>query len=163
VRRHILGQVLGAVGFRRHLIRAGHHGKNVLVLGIALDRRAPDLVVRLRAHALALRCPAFCFRLGRALSALFLGDQRLAVCNRDLIVVGMDFAEGQKAVAIAAVIDESGLQRGLDASDFSKINIAAQLPTARGLEVEFLHALAAQHNHPGLLRMGRIDKHFVGH
>ena len=101
--------------------------------------------------------------IGRALGAFVLGDQRLPVGNRNLVIVGMDFAEGEKAVAIAAVIDESGLQRGLDASDFGEINIAAQLPTARGLEVEFLHALAAQHNHPGLLRMGRIDKHFVGH
>ena len=48
--------------------------------------------------------------LGVAVRALFLGDQRLSVGDRNLIVVGMDFAEGKKSVAIAAVIDESGLE-----------------------------------------------------
>jgi len=48
--------------------------------------------------------------LGRALRALVLGNQRLPVGDRNLIVVGMDFAEGKKAVAIAAVVDEGGLQ-----------------------------------------------------
>src|SRR6478735_388639 len=48
--------------------------------------------------------------LGRALRALVLGDQCLPVGDRNLIVVGMDFTEGKKAVAIAAVVDEGGLQ-----------------------------------------------------
>ncbi len=29
-----------------------------------------------------------------------------------------------------------------------------------GFEVEFLDAIAAQDNHPGLFRMGRVDQHF---
>ena len=66
---------------------------------------------------------------GGALGALVLGDQRLPVGDRDLIVVGMDFAEGEKAVAIAAVIDERGLQRRLDARDLGQIDVAAKLFT----------------------------------
>ena len=60
----------------------------------------------------------------------FLGfrlQQRLPVGERDLVVVGMDFGEGQKAVAIAAVIDEGRLQRRLYARDFREIDIAADL------------------------------------
>ena len=40
---------------------------------------------------------------------LFL-QQRLPVRDRDLVVVGMDFVEGEEAVAVAAVVDEGGLQ-----------------------------------------------------
>jgi hypothetical protein len=101
--------------------------------------------------------------LGVAMRTLFLRNQRLPVGNRDLIIVGMDFAEGQEAMAVTAIVDERGLQRGLYARNFGKVDIAAKLAAACGLEVEFLHAVAAQDDHPGLLRMGRIDEHLVGH
>jgi hypothetical protein len=101
--------------------------------------------------------------LGGALSALVLGDQRLPIGDWDLVIIGMDFAEGEKAVAISAVVDEGGLQRRLDARHLGQIDVAAKLLTAGGLEIEFLDTMAAQNNHPGLLRMGRIDEHFVGH
>jgi hypothetical protein len=42
-------------------------------------------------------------------------DQSLTVRHRDLIIVRMDFAEGEEAVAIAAIFDEGRLQRRLDA------------------------------------------------
>ncbi len=58
------------------------------------------------AHA----CAAIRFRLGITVRAFLLVDQGLTIGNRDLIVIGVDFAEGQKAVAVAAVIDEGGLQ-----------------------------------------------------
>ena len=45
-----------------------------------------------------------------ALRAAFFVDQGLPVGDRDLIVIGMDFAEGEEAVPVSAVIDESGLQ-----------------------------------------------------
>ena len=56
---------------------------------------------------------------GGAVLALFLGlargtlvglDQRLTVGDRDLVIVGMDFAEGEEAVAVAAIFDERRLQ-----------------------------------------------------
>ncbi len=103
------------------------------------------------------------FILGRALGAALFIDQGLPVSDRNLIVVGMDFAEGEEAVTIAAVIDKSSLQRRLDARHFRQINVAPKLLTLRGLEVEFLDAIAAQNDHPGLFRMGRVDEHFVGH
>ena len=136
-----------------------------------LDRLARTAVARparrraaaRRACAAAAAGAAVDLGLGVAMGALFLGDQRLPVGDRDLIVVGMDFAEGQEAVAIAAVVDEGGLQRRLYPRDLGEIDVAAQLPAVRRLEVEFLDPIAAQHHHPGLLRMGRVDKHLVGH
>ena len=66
---------------------------------------------------------------GGALGALVLGDQRLPVGDRDLIIIRMDFAEGEEAVAIAAVVDEGGLQRRLDARHLGQIDITAKLFT----------------------------------
>ena len=44
-----------------------------------------------------------------AMGAFIRLDQRLTVGDRDLVVVRMDFAESEKAVAVAAVFDEGGL------------------------------------------------------
>ncbi len=63
--------------------------------------------------------------IGGALRALLLVDQSLPVGNRDLIVVRVDFTEREEAVTIAAVIDESGLQRRLNARHFRQIDIAS--------------------------------------
>jgi hypothetical protein len=32
-----------------------------------------------------------------------------------------------------------------------------------GFEIKFFDAIAADHNDPGLFRVGSIDQHFVGH
>jgi hypothetical protein len=103
------------------------------------------------------------FLFGLSMGAFIGLDQRLAIGDRNLIVIGMNFAEGQKPVAIAAIFDEGGLQRRLDARDLRQIDIAAQLFALRGLEIKFFDAVAANHNDPGLLRVGGIDKHFVWH
>ena len=75
----------------------------------------------------------------------------------------MDFAEGQEAVAVAAIFDEGGLQRRLDARDLGEIDVAAQLLALGGLEIKLFDAIAADHDDPGLFRVGGIDQHFVGH
>ena len=62
---------------------------------------------------------------GGALRALLLVEERLPVGNRDLIIIGVDFAKREKAVAIAAVVDEGGLERRLDPRDFRQIDIAS--------------------------------------
>jgi hypothetical protein len=90
-------------------------------------------------------------------------DQRLPVGDRNLIIVRMDFAEGQKTVTVAAVLDEGRLQRWLYARDLGEIDIAAQLFALGGLEIKLFDAIAADHDNPGLFRVGSIDQHFVGH
>ena len=118
---------------------------------------------RSRRPLAATACAVVGLDVGGALLALFLGDQRLPVGDRNLIVVRMDFAERQEAVAIAAVVDEGRLQRRFDARYLGEIDVAAKLFAVSRLEVEFFDSIAAQYDHPGLLRMGRIDKHLVGH
>jgi hypothetical protein len=105
----------------------------------------------------------FGFFLGFAMSALVGLDQRLAIGNRNLIIVRVDFAESQEAVAVAAIFDEGGLQRRLYARDLGEIDIAAQLLALGGLEVKLFDAIAADHDDPGLFWVGGIDQHFVGH
>ncbi|WP_283816362.1 hypothetical protein [Bradyrhizobium genosp. L] len=101
--------------------------------------------------------------LGLAMGALVGLDQRLTVGDRDLVVVGMDFAEGEEAVPVAAILDEGGLQRRFDARDLGEIDIAAQLLALGGLEIKLFDAIAADHDDPGLFRVGGIDQHLVGH
>jgi hypothetical protein len=94
----------------------------------------------------------------------FLGlDQGLTVGDRDLIIVRVNFAEGEKAVAVAAIFDESSLERRFDPRDLGEVDIAAQLLALGGLEIKFLDAVAANDNDPGLFRVGSIDQHLVGH
>jgi hypothetical protein len=116
-----------------------------------------------RTAAVAVGGTVFAFFLGLAMRALIGLDQRLAIGDRDLVVVGMDFAEGQETVAVAAILDEGGLQRGLYAGNFGEVDIAAQLLALGGLEIKLFDAVAADHNDPGLFRVGSVDQHFVGH
>jgi hypothetical protein len=86
-----------------------------------------------------------------------LAQQRLAVGDRDLVVVGMNFAEGQEAMAVAAIVHERGLQRRLDARHLGQIDVALQLSAVRRLVVELLNAASANHHHPGFFRVGGVD------
>ncbi len=101
--------------------------------------------------------------LGLAVRALVSLDQRLTVGNRDLIVIWMDFAEGQEAMAVPAIFDEGGLKRRLYPRDLGEIDIAAQLLALGGFEIKFFDAIAADHDDPGLFRVSGIDQHFVRH
>ncbi|WP_338014262.1 hypothetical protein [Bradyrhizobium canariense] len=137
--------------------------------GIAFDDLAADALAMATAAGIAVAGAAAA--LGAVL-ALFLGlamglllgfDQRLPVGNRNLVVVGMDFAEGEEAVAVAAIFDESRLERGFDPCDLGEVDIPAQLLALRGLEIKLFDAIAADHDDPGLFRVGGIDQHLVGH
>ena len=101
------------------------------------------------------------FLLGLGLGLGLLCEQRLPVGDRDLVVVGMDFVEGQEAVAVAAVVDEGGLQRRLYARDLGQIDIAAQELAGGRFVVELLYPAVAEHHDPGLLGMRGIDEHLV--
>jgi hypothetical protein len=89
-------------------------------LGIAFRARAfndlaLDTLAAIAAPGTAMtRTPAagaiFVFFLGFAVRTLVGLDQGLTIGNRDLIVIGMDFAEGKETVTVAAVLNEGGLQ-----------------------------------------------------
>jgi hypothetical protein len=60
-------------------------------------------------------------------------------------------------VTVAAILDEGSLQGWFDARDFGEVDIAAQLFALSGLEIKLFDAIAADHDDPGLFRVGGID------
>lgn len=155
----VLGQGLALDGLGRW-IRAGVETfDDVAADAIAMTAAAGVAVARAAAAVGAILTLFLGFAMG-----LFFGlDQCLPVGDRDLVVVGMDFAEGKEAVAVAAIFNEGSLERGFDPGDLGEVNVPAQLLALRGLEVKLFDAIAADHDDPGLLRVGGIDQHLVGH
>lgn len=134
----------------------------------ALDDLAPDTLAMAAATGAAMtRAPAagavFGFLFGLAMGAFVGFDQRLPVGDGDLVIIGMNFAEGEEAMAVAAIFDESRLQRRFNAGDLGEVDIAAKLFALSGLEIKLFDAIAADHHDPGFFRMGGIDQHLVGH
>ncbi len=116
----------------------------VMMLGRERLRGVPGIkrctLDNLASHALAMSAAAgaamtgapavgtvFRFLFGLAVGAFISLDQRLPVGDGDLVIVRVDFAEGEEAVAIAAVFDEGRLQRRFNAGDFGKVDITAKL------------------------------------
>src|SRR3984893_7766421 len=167
----IVGVAMTLVGVQAFVFRAlmrlrGDRGVGAGVVDdLALDPLAIAPAARIavpRTAATAIGAVLGLF-LGLAMGAFVGLDQRLTVGDRDLIIIRVNFAEGQEAVAVAAIFDEGGLQRRLYAGDLGEIDVAAQLLALGGLEVKLFAAIAADDNDPGLFRVGSIDQHFVGH
>ena len=105
---------------------------HAVIMTAAIGRS--HVAMRLRAAAVLAGCVIVAFRRGRFVVvngglrvALFFALERLPLGHRQLVVVGMDFVEGEKTVAVAAVIHESSLQRRLDPRYLGEIDIAAEL------------------------------------
>jgi hypothetical protein len=130
---------------------------------LALDAFAIAAAARVAMTRTAAVGAIFGFFLGLAMGALVRLDQGLTIGDRNLIIVRMDFAEGEKAVTVAAVFNEGSLQGWFYARDFGEVDIAAQLFALSGLEIKFFDSIAADHNDPSLFRVGGVDQHFVGH
>jgi hypothetical protein len=92
-----------------------------------------------------------------------LAQQRFAVGDRDLVVVGMDFVEGQEAVAVAAILDKGRLQRRLNARHLGEIDIAPELLSVLALEIKFFNAVPIEHHHARLFGVGGVDQHGLRH
>ena len=101
----------------------------------------------------------FAIQIVLVLVVVRLGHDGFAVGDGDLVIVGMDFVEGQEAVAIAAVFDEGGLEAGLYAGDFGQVDVAAKLALRSGFEIELLNLASVHDGDPGFFRVGRVDQH----
>ncbi len=155
----VLGQGLALDGLSRRISTGVETLDNVAADALAMTAATGVAVARAAATVRAILTLFLGFAMG-----LFFGlDQCLPVGDRDLVVVGMDFAEGEEAVAVAAIFDEGSLERGFDPRDLGEVDIPAQLLALRSLEVKLFDAIAADHDDPGLLRVGGIDQHLVGH
>ena len=112
----VFGILVGLVAFDMAFF---DRGDVLLVAGVDFLDPGFVLVVMLIGRAVRFVLVLFGAELGLFLCrSLFLGEQRGAVLRRDLVIIRVDFAESEEAVAIAAKIDESRLQRGFDPRDF---------------------------------------------
>ena len=96
----------------------------MLVLAVLLAVSLAGRAARRRAASHGLGAGIDGGLLGR-LRRSFLLDEGLTVRHRDLVVVGMDFVEGEEAVPVPAVLDEGRLQRRLHARHLGEIDVAA--------------------------------------
>ena len=85
-------------------------------------------------------------------------DKRLAVLDRNTIVIGVDFAECQEPLAIAAIFNKGGLKRWFDTRYAGQIYIAFELLAVFGLVIEILNAGAAQQDNPCFFGLSAVDK-----
>ena len=75
----------------------------------------------------------------------------------------MNFIEGQKAMAVAAVIHESRLQRGFDPHHLGQINVAFKLSFGGCFKIEINQPLAIDNDDAGFFRMRRVNQHTRRH
>ena len=92
-----------------------------------------------------------------------LAQQRLAILLRDLVVIGVDLGKGQEAVAVAAELDEGGLERRLHARHLGEIDVALELPALGGFEIELLDPVTRENRDARLFRVARVDEHTLCH
>ncbi len=93
---------------------------------LALDPLATAAAARIAVARTAVTAGAvFAFFFGLAMGALVSLDQGLTIGDRNLIIVRVNFAEGEKAMTVAAVLDEGGLERWFYARDLGEVDIAA--------------------------------------
>ena len=76
----------------------------------ALNPLATTAAARIAMARTAAVGAIFGFLFGLAMGAFIRLDQRLAIGDRNLIIIRMDFAEGEEAVTVAAIFDEGGLE-----------------------------------------------------
>ena len=157
------------------LVEIDHiHARGTAALHIALGDRVRAAVgglgfAPIRRFAAATARPlglVLGIRLGLGLGArifLFLGQQRLAVRRRDLVVIGVDFRKGQEAMAVSAIVHEGRLQRGFDPRDLRQIYVSCKLPLVQRLEIEFLDLVSVGHDNAGFFRVRGVDEHLLCH
>ena len=89
---------------------------------------------------------------------LGLFNQRFAVFDRDTIIIRVDFAKGQKALAVAAIFNKGRLQGWLNAGYARQIYISFELLKAGILVIELFDFVAIQQYNPCFLGLMCIDQ-----
>ena len=89
--------------------------------------------------------------------------ERLAIRDRDLIIVRMNFAEGQESVTVPAVLDECRLKRRLYPRDLGEIDVSLELLLRRGFKVKVVQLIPIDDDHPRFFGMARVDQHAFRH
>ena len=145
-------------------------GLRLARIGCGCRVRDGQAAFGLRLAALAAaRTPARCgfllrrFLVGRVRFGGFFGEQSVAVGLGDLIIVGMNFRERQKPVAVSAIVHKGRLERRLDPRYLGEVDISRELPFVKRLEVKFVNLGSVHHHNTRLFGVRGIDQHFSCH
>jgi hypothetical protein len=74
-------------------------------------------------------------------------------------ILARDFLERQKAVAVFAVVDETGFQRGLDAGDDGLVDIALALFAPFDFDFVVEEFLPVDNGQPAFFSLRGVDQH----
>ena len=92
-----------------------------------------------------------------------LSQQRFAVGDRQLVVIGVNLRKRQEAMTVSAIVNKRSLQRRLNPRYTRQINVGFNRTAIRRFVVDFFDA-SIDHNHdPSFITAGRVDKHFLAH
>ena len=94
---------------------------------------------------------------GRVLG--FFAQQGFAIFLGDLVIIGVNFRKGQKAMPVPAIIDERRLKRRFNPRYFGEVNIAFELPALCRFEIKFLNPVSLNDRNPCFLRVAGVDQH----
>ena len=93
----------------------------------------------------------------------FGAQQGLTVGDRDLVIIGVNFTEGEKTVTVAAIFDKGCLEGRFDAGYAGEVDVSFELLLVLGFKVEFFDAVTANDDNACFLRVGGVYQHLVGH
>ena len=109
-----------------------------------------------------LRCglSLICFIFFLSRIGFLLSDQRHTVCDGDLVIVRVNFGKSQKSVAVAAIFDESRLQRRFNPRYFCEIDITFKRSATCTFEIKFFEFISSRQNNADFFRLRGVDEHF---
>jgi hypothetical protein len=93
----------------------------------------------------------------------FGAQQSLTIGDRDLVIVGVYFTEGEETVTVAAIFDKGCLKGRFDARYAGEVDVSFELLLVLGFKVEFFNTVTADNDNACFLRVGGVYQHFVGH
>ena len=103
-----------------------------------------------------------------ALAAFFhlvfnFGQQRFAISNGELVVIGVDFREREEAVTVPAIVHKRRLQRRFDPRHPRQIDVGFNRSAVCRFVVDLLDPTIDHNHNPGFITAGSVDKHFLAH
>ncbi|GAA10146.1 hypothetical protein ATPR_3150 [Acetobacter tropicalis NBRC 101654] len=87
------------------------------------------------------------------------GEQLFTVGNRNLVVVRVDFAKGQKTMAVAAIFNKGGLKAGLYANNAGKVDVSFELLFCSRFNIIIFKSVSIHNDNARFFRVRRIDQH----
>jgi hypothetical protein len=88
----------------------------------------------------------------------FFGQQFLPVFDRNPVVIGVNFAEGEEALTIAAIFHKSRLQGRFYPRHTSEIDIAFKLFAVAGFVVKILDLIIVQKDNACFVALTSVDQ-----